>query len=312
VCDLFRQNNYANEGQENLLGQYYKSPKEVFFPNNGKSVFILELLINMVEYCKDHSGSRMVQKKYEEANEDEKGLMLETLLPFIYPLSKDVFGNYVIQKILDCTAHSNNPTIASQRLYFIMKRLEGYFYELSLHMYGCRVIQKALEVVDIENVLKIFNEVKFAILKFIEDQNGNHVIQKLIDRLEGRGMNLQIINVIKGRSYYFCTHQYGCRVIQKIFDNCKKEDFQPILDTILDNILSLSQDQYGNYVIQHMIENQDYSKMFKILNDLKGKIFDLCIHKYASNVIEKLLTHGSYKIRQIIIDEIISVDDKIK
>jgi pumilio RNA-binding family len=248
-----------------LLGQYYKPPKEVFYRVMVTTlVIILEFLINMIEYCKDHSGSRMVQKKYEEASEEEKGLMLETLLPFIYPLSKDVFGNYVIQKILDCTAHSSNPNIASQRIYFIMKRLEGYYYELSLHMYGCRVIQKALEVVDGDQVLRIFSEVKFAIPKFIDDQNGNHVIQKLIERLD-RSNNLQIIETIRDRAYYFCTHQYGCRVIQKIFDNCMKEDFQSILDVILDNIPTLSQDQYGNYVIQHKIENQDFSKMFKIL-----------------------------------------------
>jgi hypothetical protein len=271
---------------------------------NGNLIYNKEFLANLVDYCKDHSGSRMVQKKFEEASEDEKDIILEALLPYIYNLTKDVFGNYVIQKILD---NSTN----SPRKYFILKQLEGCFYELSLHMYGCRVIQKALEIVDEEEVLMIYNEVKVAIIKFIEDQNGNHVLQRLIERLD-REHNFEIINAIRDKAYYLCTHQYGCRVLQKIFEYCKKEDYKPIIDVVMQNILALSQDQYGNYVIQHIVEHQDQNKMFKILEELKGKIFDLCIHKYASNVIEKLLANGPYKLRQVIIDEIISVDDKIK
>lgn len=54
-------------------------------------------------------------------------------------LAKDVFGNYVIQKIFD-----NN--IDNDKITRIMKSLEGHIQELTLHMYGCRVIQKAIEV----------------------------------------------------------------------------------------------------------------------------------------------------------------------
>ncbi len=90
------------------------------------------------------------------------------------------------------------------------------------------------------------------------------------------------------------------------------EEYLPIIDIVLQEVYELSQDQYGNYLIQHIIEHQNQKEIRSILNQLKGKIFELSIHKYASNVIEKLLTYGSLNIKQIIIEEIISMDDKIQ
>ena len=77
-------------------------------------------------------------------------------------------------------------------------------------------------------------------------------------------------------------------------------------------MFELSQHQYGNYVLQHIIEYQNNNERKNILNQLQGRIFELSVHKYASNVIEKLLTHGSQILKDYIIQEIISMDDKIQ
>jgi hypothetical protein len=133
----------------------------------------IEFYVNLLEYCRDHSGSRMVQKRFEESNDEEKYVMIEILNPHIYQLAKDVFGNYVIQKILE---NQEGRSV-------IIHQLEGFIYELSLHMYGCRVIQKAIELADNKDNIKIYNEVQHGLIKFIDDQNGNHVLQRLIERL---------------------------------------------------------------------------------------------------------------------------------
>jgi hypothetical protein len=98
------------------------------------------------------------------------------MLPYIYQLTKDPFGNYVIQKILEYSH-------LSKRKYLIVSKLEGNFQELALNTYSCRVIQKLLEVADIEDVRKVFAELKNVIVYTIFDQNGNHVIQKIIERI---------------------------------------------------------------------------------------------------------------------------------
>lgn len=53
-------------------------------------------------------------------------------------------------------------------------------------------------MVDQQFLKVILNELRGEIKKCIEDQNGNHVIQKLIERLP-KGQHNEILKVIKGK-----------------------------------------------------------------------------------------------------------------
>lgn len=47
----------------------------------------------------DQHGSRFIQLKLESCSAEEKESVFEELLPHALKLMKDVFGNYVIQKV---------------------------------------------------------------------------------------------------------------------------------------------------------------------------------------------------------------------
>jgi pumilio RNA-binding family len=177
-------------------------------------------------------------------------------------------------------------------------------------MYGCRVIQQLLNVIDERYIPEITEELEPHFAKCIEDQNGNHVIQKIIERLQP-GEENGIFDVVLDRIHDFCIHQYGCRVIQKLFTQSNEEQKNKLLDGIYQNIIDLCQDQYGNYVIQYVLEKQKGINVEQIYEDLQGKIFELSIHKFGSNVIEKALSYGSPEQREIIINEILSKDDLV-
>ncbi len=59
----------------------------------------------------------------------------------------------------------------------------GHVLTLSVQMYGCRVIQKALEVVEVDQQAKLVKELEGNVMKCVRDQNGNHVIQKCIEKV---------------------------------------------------------------------------------------------------------------------------------
>jgi len=261
---------------------------------------INEIINKIIELCKDHNGSRLVQKVYGEASTEDKNRMFEKLFPNIQTLSVDVFGNYVIQKLFEFSD--------SIRRKQIIKVLEGQIYELTLHMYGCRVIQKAIEVIEVDEIRTVLKEIKKDIRRCIEDQNGNHVVQKLIEKLP-KGEHNEILKVIYGNCFDLSVHQYGCRVIQRVFEFCRDDDKEKALDEILSRGLELIQDQYGNYVIQHIVEKQGAGKCEKIYKFLTGKVYDFSIHKFASNVVEKSLTLGTSKQRKEIVDEILNRED---
>lgn len=89
-------------------------------------------------------------------------------------LIKDRFGNYVFQKVFERGTEKQKKMLIDE--------LWGKVYELSMHAYGCRVIQKQIEFISgNKKEEEIFmNEVLVAPLELIQNQNGNHVIQKCL------------------------------------------------------------------------------------------------------------------------------------
>ena len=87
----------------------------------------------------------------------------------------DVFGNYVLQKLLEY----GNPDQCES----LAVLLSGQAVQLSMQMYGCRVVQKALEYVGTQRLIAIVSEFESppVLLRCVHDSNGNHVIQKCIE-----------------------------------------------------------------------------------------------------------------------------------
>ena len=82
---------------------------------------------------KEKIGSKLVQMEYERGNDEIKNEIFETLKKQIVPLSEDIYGNYVIQKILISRD--------SKKIDFIFESLKELFFGLSKHQNGCRVLQ---------------------------------------------------------------------------------------------------------------------------------------------------------------------------
>jgi pumilio RNA-binding family len=89
-------------------------------------------------------------------------------------------------------------------------------------------------------------------MKCVRDQNGNHVIQKCIEKIPPN-LTQFIVDAFQGQVYAQATHPYGCRVIQRILEHCTEQQQDLILEEIVRTTPSLVQDQYGNYVIQHVL-----------------------------------------------------------
>jgi hypothetical protein len=162
------------------------------------------------------------------------------------------------------------------------------------------------------------------VLKCIKDQNGNHVIQKVIEQVPPHLIQF-IVDTFQGKVFSLATHPYGCRVIQRILEHCSQPknrrdnmmqagkmlyNYDVVLQELLHCTISLVQDQYGNYVIQHVLEHGKKEDKSEIIRMLRGKILQLSQHKFASNVIEKCVQFGGYEDRQILLEEICSEKDR--
>ena len=221
----------------------------------------------------------------------------------ILSTAKDVSGNYSIQKLINNNSHN------SAIFNFIIDSIKSKIFELTLHLYGCRVIQEIISVLEEKDLCIITSELKAYYNRCIEDKNGNHVVQRLIEKLSPENNNDIFLVAIKN-IISLSKHQYGCRVIQRLFHYCNNEQINKMLKEIFLYINELILDQYGNYVIQYILENnKNNNNLNEIYQSLKNHIYEYSFHKYASNVIEKALTYGNQRQKNEIINEIILLDE---
>jgi pumilio RNA-binding family len=74
-------------------------------------------------------------------------------------------------------------------------------------------------VIEVDQQAKLVRELDGHILKCVKDQNGNHVIQKCIERIPPSVIQF-VVDSFTGQVYSLATHPYGCRVIQRILEHC--------------------------------------------------------------------------------------------
>lgn len=102
-------------------------------------------------------------------NQPFKDLVFIEVLPHSHELINDVFGNYVVQKLIEFGSIQQKTTIVDQIL--------GHMLKLTKSKYGCRVIQKAFQFAEIDQRNLLVSELKNCnVIDLIKDQNANHVI----------------------------------------------------------------------------------------------------------------------------------------
>lgn len=300
----------------------------------------------VVELSKDQVGSRFIQKQLEEismynglgmkgrkgrfgnggfSQQNSSGVPLdqnpsvidevfENILPYSIDLMKDVFGNYVIQKFFEFGNEN--------QIHLLCQNFKGHVLELTLQTYGCRVIQKALDVIsDEEDKFIISDELENSVLHCVNDQNGNHVIQKCVEKLSPEYVGF-ILNEFKGNVREQAMHAYGCRVIQRILEFCTETQKRPVLREICAHVEILVRDQYGNYVVQHVLKHrnnhvvgrrgivkeeygEDVDMTHSIIQEIALNVVEFSFNKFASNVIEKCFEYGKESEKAIVIQQIV-------
>ncbi|EXJ79868.1 hypothetical protein A1O3_08153 [Capronia epimyces CBS 606.96] len=269
--------------------QVVRSPLLEEFRANSKTNrrFELKDIYNhVVEFSGDQHASRFIQQKLETANSDEKEQIFKEIQPNVLQLMTDVFGNYVIQKLFEHGNQSQKKVLANQ--------MKGHVLHLSLQMYGCRVVQKAFEHVLTDQQASLVKELdgpNLQILKVVKDQNGNHVVQKAIERIPGDHIQF-IVDAHRGQVAKMSTHQYGCRVVQRMLEYCRPQAKRVILDELLEYILPLISDSYGNYVVQHIIQNGEPRDRRHVVDIVLQQLLTFSKHKFASNIVEKSIDYA--------------------
>ncbi|KZS99237.1 ARM repeat-containing protein [Sistotremastrum niveocremeum HHB9708] len=270
---------------------------EEFRSNKTRKWELKDLFGYIVEFSGDQHGSRFIQQKLESATVEERQKVFDEIVPHsALQLMQDVFGNYVVQKLLEHGTQVQRNMVAGV--------MDGHIMALSLHMYACRVVQKAIEHILPEQQASIVRELEDDVLKCVKDANGNHVIQKLIQCVTPE--RLGFVGQFRTHVYELSTHPYGCRVLQRCFEHLRPDQTRPLLDELHRHVITLMQDSFGNYVVQWVLLNGSPEDVAFIASQLRGQMLQMAKHKFASNVCERALAAADPERKRLLIEEIMT------
>ncbi|KAJ1262589.1 hypothetical protein BS78_09G120000 [Paspalum vaginatum] len=291
------QQQIAPSGGSGRRNNTTSSRQQLVAPVANTALRLMDLKGQVADSCATRSGSCSIQQAIDVATRQEIIMVCEEMLPCVRMLAIHVFGNHVVQKILE---HGPQPWKRK-----LISRLIGHVFPLSLHVHGCRVIQKALEVGAQDQKVAIAKELSSQALKCVRDKFANHVIQTCLDCVPAQHLQ-PIFRSFCGRARSLSTDPHCSHVIQKVLDRCNNPE---IYDTVAAEIIEfankLSADKFGNYVVQHLLEHGGGARRSAMVSKFAGRVVSMSYHKFASNVIDKCLTLGSREDRRRITDEIV-------
>ncbi|CAD8071584.1 unnamed protein product [Paramecium primaurelia] len=257
-----------------------QSPQVKFEPDIEMDLYVTSLVDQL---WGNQIVSRKLQKMLEQGTQEQKELITYKLERISPQIQKDVFGNYVVQKIFECT---------NQKLQLRMfNKLKSHFYDLSKNNFGCRVMQKLIEYTYNREDLQliVLQQLQSNMRSLIYDLNGNYVIFKMLETYDKLKMEF-LIPIVEESFNYMGQQIYGCKIIHKVIQQYTPQQISRIIRLSVQNYNILSQTEYGNYVLQHILQHWKPSQEKGYLVQLViQQFYQLSVNKYASNTVERAL-----------------------
>ncbi|KAK0651430.1 armadillo-type protein [Cercophora newfieldiana] len=248
--------------------------------------------------CKDQHGCRFLQKQLEARQPEQIHAIWNETNQHVIELMTDPFGNYLCQKLLEY-CNDDERTVLIQNASEAMVRI-------ALNQHGTRALQKMIEHVSTPVQIKlIIDALRDQVVELIQDLNGNHVIQKCLNKLNAQDAGF-IFEAVGRHCVDVGTHRHGCCVLQRCIDHADGGQKVWLIECITNNAVTLVQDPFGNYVVQYIIDLNQDCFTDPVVRQFHGRIAALSRHKFSSNVIEKCLRCAPDLSKDMIVDELLA------
>lgn len=251
--------------------------------------------------CKDQHGCRYLQKKLDERNEEQIHMIWLETNQHVIELMTDPFGNYLCQKLLELCSEDERTVL--------IRNATSDMVRIALNAHGTRALQKMIDSVSSPIQINLIIEaLRNRVVELIQDLNGNHVIQKCLNKLNATDASF-IFDAVGQNCIEVGTHRHGCCVLQRCIDHADGSKKTWLIERITANAVTLVQDPFGNYVVQYIIDLNEPSFTEPLVRQFLGRIPQLSKHKFSSNVVEKCLRCASPASKDMIVSEIMSQNE---
>lgn len=254
--------------------------------------------------CKDQHGCRFLQKKLEERSPDHIHMIWMETNQHVVELMTDPFGNYLCQKLLEY-CNDEERTI-------LIENAAQDLVRIALNQHGTRALQKMIEFISTPGQIQtIIEALRYQVVELIQDLNGNHVIQKCLNKLSPTDAQF-IFDAVGHHCVDVGTHRHGCCVLQRCIDHASGEQKAWLIRQISNNAFTLVQDPFGNYVVQYILDLNEPVFTEPLVAMFQGRVGQLSRQKFSSNVIEKCLRCAQEPSKDMMIEEMLATSAELE
>lgn len=151
---------------------------------------------------------------------------------------------------------------------------------------------QALEYILVEQQVELASELEPDLLRVMNSDNGNHVVQKILTKLPRERIDF-VYDAVRGRVAELSQQPYACRVIQRMIEKGTAADKAFILKEFHEVAKKLATHQWGNYVVQAVIKHGGDEARAKVIRLCLDQFFTFSKEKVASNVMEHCILYGT-------------------
>ncbi|TVY49376.1 Pumilio domain-containing protein [Lachnellula occidentalis] len=247
--------------------------------------------------CKDQHGCRYLQKKLEDRDPNQVHMIWLETNQHVIELMTDPFGNYLCQKLLEYCNDDERTVLIENASHDLVR--------IALNQHGTRALQKMIEFISTPGqVQTIISALRYRVVELIQDLNGNHVIQKCLNKLSPTDAQF-IFDAVGTNCIDVGTHRHGCCVLQRCIDHASGEQKAWLIRQISNNAFLLVQDPFGNYVVQYILDLNEPIFTEPLVAMFSGRVGQLSKQKFSSNVIEKCLRCAQEPSKDMLIEEML-------
>ncbi|KAK1548771.1 hypothetical protein Q3G72_022518 [Acer saccharum] len=229
----------------------------------------------LVRICLNTYGTRVVQKLIETLKTRQQiSLVKGALKPGFLDLIKDLNGNHVLQRCLQCLSNEDNERTLPFSFRLVNFSSHSVILSVGVGM-GVHVKQSRLALIMIWGMCYV------PLALFIFDAAAKFCVD-------------------------IATHRHGCCVLQRCIAHSFGEHRDKLITEISTNGILLAQDPFGNYVVQYIIELKIPSVIANLHSQFRGHYVHLARQKFSSHVVEKCIRNFG-EIRSQIVHEFLSV-----
>ena len=210
-----------------------------------ESVFsstIMSVSLYLTSISLNPHGTRAVQKLIDLLLNYPQHikLVIDSLIPNILTLTKDINGNHVIQRCVNSLKPPQNQ--------FIFDITGENISEVATDRHGCCVLQRCITAATDQQKDELVEKIIEKAVELVQNAYGNYVVQYVID-LNSQKVNSKLAHIFMNSIQHLATQKFSSNVIEKCLQQNSEEIQQEMIQEIgkEENILKMIGDQYANY-----------------------------------------------------------------